>query len=93
MSDNNQPEWMNDPSVRDIDPEKLRFLQTLVFESNNLSRDQMLPFMMSLIKRGRDKNISFTDPEMDAIISVLKKYSSSEELEKINKIMAMRRKR
>lgn len=93
MSDNNQPEWMNDPSVRDIDPEKLRFLQTLVFESNNLSRDQMLPFMMSLIKRGRDKNISFTDPEMDAIISVLKKYSSSEELEKINKVMAMRRKR
>ena len=82
--------WMDDPAVARIDKAKLNFLQALVFESGNLRRDQMLPFFMAVAKRGQEKNISFSDQEIDAIIAVLKKHASPEELGKMEKILAMR---
>lgn len=90
---NDKAEWMSDPMLSGIDQYKLEFLQALVFEGNNLSRDQMLPFLMAVAKRGKDKNISFTDEEMESVITVLKKHASPEEMNKINKIMAMRKKK
>ncbi len=91
MNDPKKPEWMNDPLLADIDPIKLELLQTLVFESKNVSREQMLPFMMSLAKRGNVKNTSFTDAETEIIVTVLKKHAAPGDLDKINKVMAMRR--
>lgn len=89
----NQNEWMNDPLVADIDKAKLQFLQMLVFESQNLTREQMLPFLMSIAQKGRNQNISFDDSEIEAIVASLRKYSTPEEAEKINKLMAMKKKR
>lgn len=88
-----QNEWMNDPLVADIDRDKLQFLQTLVFESQNLSREQMIPFLMSVAQKGKSSNISFDDNEIEAIASALRKYSSPEDVEKINKLMNMKKKR
>ena len=82
--------WMDDPAVARIDKAKLNFLQALVFESSNLGREQMLPFLMAVAKRGQEKKISFSDQEMDAIISVLKKHASPEEIGKMEKVLAMR---
>lgn len=88
-----QNEWMNDPLVADIDRNKLQFLQTLVFESQNLSREQMIPFLMSVAQKGKSNNISFDNNEIEAIASALRKYSSPEDVEKINKLMNMKKKR
>lgn len=87
-----QQEWMKDPLVHNIAPEKLEFLQLLVFESKTLSRQQMLPFLMSIAKKGKERNISFDDHEIEAIVEALRKYSSPEEAEKINKLMSVSRK-
>ena len=38
-------EWMQDESLQNIDPYKLEFLQALVFESSNLRKEQLLPFL------------------------------------------------
>lgn len=81
--------WLNDPDVAHIDKAKLDFLQMLVFESNGLSKEQMLPFLMAVSKRGKDNNISFTEEEIDVIIKTLQKYASPEELEKMNKMAAL----
>lgn len=83
-------DWMKDESLKGIAPYKLEFLQALVFESGNLRREQMLPFFMAVAKRGQEKNISFSDQEIEAIIAVLKKHASPEELGKMEKILAMR---
>lgn len=91
MNDSNKPEWMNDPLLANIDPMKLELLQSLIFESKNLSREQMLPYMMSLTKRGNIRNTSFTDAETEIIVTVLRKHADPSDLEKINKVMAMRR--
>ena len=88
-----QNDWMREESLKDIDPYKLDFLQALLFESNKLKRDQMIPFLMAVAKRGQEKNVSFSDEEIGKIVAVLKKHASPEELAKIEKVMAMRSRR
>lgn len=85
-----QNDWMNDESLKNIKPYKLQFLQALVFESSNLKKEQMLPFLMAVMKRGKEKNVSFSEDEISAIVAVLRKSATPEELSKIEKIMALR---
>ena len=82
--------WMNDESLKDIDSYKLEFLQALMFESNHLKKEKMLPFLMAVAKRGKEKKVSFSEEEINRIIAVLRKQASPEETAKIEKIMAMR---
>ncbi len=83
-------EWMKDESLKDIDAYKLEFLQALVFESSNLRKEQLLPFLMAVAKRGQEKKVTFSDDEINAIVAVLKKHATPEELAKMDKILAMR---
>lgn len=85
-----QNDWMKDESLKNIDPYKLEFLQALMFESSNLKKEQMLPFLMAVMKRGQERKVSFSDNEIDTIVAVLRKHASPEEIGKIEKIMAMR---
>ena len=43
-------EWMQDPAISHIPKEKLTFLQALVFESQTLSKEKLLPFLLSVAK-------------------------------------------
>lgn len=83
-------EWMKDESLKDIEAYKLEFLQALVFESSNLRKEQLLPFLMAVAKRGQEKKVTFSDDEINAIVAVLKKQATPEELAKMDKILAMR---
>ena len=85
--------WLEDPAVASIDRKKLDFLQMLVFESSHMTKDQMLPFLMAVAKRSRENQISFTEEEMNTIIDTLQKYSTPEEIEKMNKMMSLYRNR
>lgn len=78
--------WMQDPAIAHIDKAKLEFLQALVFESQALSKEQMLPFLMAVAKKGKDKNISFDETEIDCIVETIRRYAPPEDCEKINKI-------
>lgn len=85
--------WLDDPDVSHIDKSKLDFLQMLVFESSSLSKEEMLPFLMSVAKRGKEQQVRFSEEEIDTIIATLKKYAAPEEIEKMNKMTAIYRKR
>ena len=39
--------------------------------------------------KAKQKNISYSQEELDIIIPVLKKYASAEEIEKMNKVISM----
>lgn len=78
--------WMDDPAVAHIDKAKLDFLQSLVFESQSLTKEQMLPFIMSVAKKGKDNHISFSNEEVATITEAIRKYSTPEELDKIDKL-------
>ncbi|MCM1144161.1 MAG: hypothetical protein NC318_06685 [Blautia sp.] len=85
--------WLNDPAVAHIDKAKLDFLQMLVFESNGLTKEQMLPFLMAVAKRSKESNISFSEEEINTIVQTLQKYASPEELDKMQKMTALFHKR
>ena len=78
--------WMDDPAVAHIDKAKLDFLQSLVFETQSLSKEQMLPFFMSVAKKAMDSHISFSSEEVETITATIRQYSTPEELDKIDKI-------
>lgn len=84
-------DWMNDPALAGIDKAKLEFLQALVFESRTLSKDQMLPFLMAVAKRGQADHITFSNEEIETIVSIIKRESSPEEAAAIDKMMRMRK--
>ncbi len=84
-------EWMRDKALSHIPHSKLEFLQIMLFESRKLKQEEMLPFFMSVIKVSREKNITFTEKEMDSILEVLKEHSSADELTRMNQIMQMRK--
>lgn len=84
-------DWMTDPALKDIDPFKLQFLQSLIFGSASLRKEQMMPFLMAVMKRGKENNISFTDREFQSIVDVLKKHASPQELAKMEKLMSLRK--
>ena len=84
--------WMDDPAVAQIDKAKLNFLQALVFESQSLKKEQMMPFLMSIAKRGMDQHISFSNDEIETITATILNYSSPEDLDKIDKLMKLRKK-
>ncbi|MCH5262226.1 MAG: hypothetical protein J1F42_04880 [Lachnospiraceae bacterium] len=85
--------WMDDPAVAHIDSAKLDFLQSLVFESQSLTKEQMLPFLMSVAKKGMDSHITFSSEEVETITSTIRKYSTPEELDKIDKLEKLMKQR
>ena len=82
-------EWMADPLLKDIDHSKLEFMQKLVFELYSLSEKERLPFLLALAGRAKKENISFTENEVENIITVVKKYSSPEEVKKMDQVIKM----
>ena len=50
--------WYQDPALAHIDQEKLEFLQNLVFDSQKLNSNEMLPLSL----------INITDPTRQALM-------------------------
>lgn len=87
----NDRSWMDDPSLKDIDREKLTFLQNAVFDSKNLKQKEMMPYLMAMAQKAKKNKIQFTDAEMKLIVDALKKTSSKEDLVRINQALSMTR--
>lgn len=92
MENNN--EWMNDPELKNIDRAKLDFLNQMFIQSTSINstgsqaerQKKMMAFLLSLSKLSKENNISFQKEEVELIFSVLKKYSTSDDIAKMQKI-------
>lgn len=94
METNNK--WMQDPELKNIDRAKLDFLDKMFVQSASVSRGnqkEMMSFLLSLGKLSRDNNISFNNEEVELIFSVLKKYSTPDDIAKMQKISSFFRSR
>lgn len=87
MSDKEKPAWMADELVKDISQKKLEFLGNMFSESHGKSQKEMMSFLMPMMKKAKQENLTFTPGEMNAAIAAIKKHSTPDELEKINKIL------
>ncbi|MDL2300789.1 hypothetical protein LJC58_00345 [Lachnospiraceae bacterium OttesenSCG-928-D06] len=82
-----RPQWMNDDLVKDIDARKLHFLEQLYKEGQGKNQKSIMSFALPMIKKAKQENLTFTTNEMNAAISAIKKYSSEEELKKIDSLL------
>ncbi|MCI9439002.1 MAG: hypothetical protein HFH85_17985 [Lachnospiraceae bacterium] len=82
-----KPAWMSDPLVKEIPAKKLQFLEELFAQGQGKSQKELMAFFMPAMKRARQENLTFTPQEVSAAIAAIKKYSSAEELKKIDKIL------
>ncbi|MGN0167184.1 MAG: hypothetical protein ACI4AB_04010 [Acetatifactor sp.] len=81
------PAWMTDPLVKDIPEKKLRFLGQMFADGQGKNQKEMMAFLMPMMKKAKQENLTFTPQEMSAAIAAIKKHSSEEELKQIDKIL------
>lgn len=79
-------EWMKDDALSNISQEKLEFLKKIILQGSKLTQKEMMPYLLSLSKLSRENNISFSKDEMKLIYSVLQKYSTPEDNEKMRRL-------
>ncbi len=89
---NSSPAWMQDPLVKDIPADKLKFLSQLFVEGKGKSQKEMMAFFLPMMKKAKAENLSFTQAEIAACIQAIKKHSTPEELNQIDKLMAQHKK-
>jgi hypothetical protein len=80
---------MSDEALKDINPQKLEFLNKVFIQSGGVdksSQKEMLSFLLSINNLSKNNSISFKKDEIDIIFNVLKKYSTSEDIAKMEKI-------
>lgn len=88
MEQKNIPQWMNDESVKNIDKRKLDFLSKIFAEGQGKNQKEMMALLIPTMKKAKQENLTFAPQEMSLAINAIKKYSSKEEVEQINKILA-----
>lgn len=82
------PAWMADPLVKDIPQKKLAFLGEMFANGQGKSQKEMMAFLMPMMKKAKQENLTFTPQEMNAAIAAIRKHSSAEEQKEIDKILA-----
>ncbi len=82
-------EWLNHPSMKDMDPLKLELIKTAAQKTQGKSGKSLAPVMMTLITGAQKKGIRFTPEEMSLVISILKEGKSKEEQEQIENMIKM----
>ncbi len=87
-----RPAWMDDELVKDIPQKKLDFLEKLFVSSQGKNQREMMMYLMPMMKQAKKEQLTFTSQEMNAAIAAVKKYSTAEELSKIDKILEQSKK-
>ena len=64
-----QNDWRNDPRLKNMDEQKLKYLTELADRAGKTPPDKLIPILMSLA--GGNHNMNFTDQETELIVSIL----------------------
>lgn len=94
MSDTDKrPAWMEDELVQSIPDIKLDFLNKMFHNANQQKKNlkshnqtEILRMLMPIIKEAKAANLSFTPQEIQSAVLAIRKYSTQEELEQIDKL-------
>ncbi len=86
-SNNKRPVWMDDELVRDIPQKKLDFAAELFANGHGKSQKDMMRIVLPMMKRAKAENLTFSQAELNACIQAIKKYSTKEELEKMEELL------
>lgn len=88
----NAENWMDDPRVKNITPEKKLLLEKLIKEGTSKTEKEMMPFFMSAMTTVKKSNINLTTDEASLLIEILMEKMSPTERKKTEQVLAMARK-
>jgi len=83
-----RPAWMDDELVKDIPQKKLDFAAMLFETGHGKSQKDMMRTVLPMMKKAKAENLTFNQNELNACIQAIKKYSTQEELAKMDKILS-----
>ena len=81
--------WMQDEELSNISKDKLMLINSFLTDTSKMSQKEMMMFIMNIIKKCKEQNISFSKEEMTQIMGVVRKHATPDELAKIDKVMKM----
>ena len=81
--------WMQDEELSSISKDKLMLINSFLTDTSKMSQKEMMMFIMNIIKKCKEQNISFSKEEMTHIMEVVRKHATPEEIAKIDKVMKM----
>lgn len=85
----NKNNWINDPSLKNIDASKLQMLLSMSEQGQGMQQKELLPFLMAAASKSQSTGNSFSSDETDLILNVLKQGRTSEEIAKIEKVCTL----
>lgn len=85
--------WKNIKLPEDMSKEKIDFLTEAIEGSRNLKKQELLPYLTRLIRVSKEKQLTFTDGEIQFIITAIRNSSSKEQNQYIDQLMQEARKR
>ncbi|MDE6712670.1 MAG: hypothetical protein K2K20_02940 [Lachnospiraceae bacterium] len=85
--------WKNIKLPEDMSKEKIDFLTQAVEGSRNLKKQELLPYLTRLIRVSKEKQLTFTDAEIQFIIAAIRSSSSPEQNQYIDQLMQESQKR
>lgn len=88
----NAENWMHDPRVQNITPEKKLLLEKLIKEGATKSEKEMMPFFMSAMTTVKKSKLNLTTDEASLLIEILMEKMSPAERKKTEQVLSMARK-
>lgn len=85
--------WKNIKLPEDMSLEKVDFLTEAIEGSRNLKKQELLPYLTRLIRVSKEKQLTFTDAEIQFIIAAIRSSSSTEQNKYIDQLMKESQKR
>lgn len=82
-----RPDWMQDPTLADIPQEKLDFLSLMFDKIKDKNPKELMPFFMAVSGKLKGK-ISFRSEELTLIVAAIKRSSSKEEQDRLDRLLA-----
>ena len=87
-----QKNWKQDPRLAEMNPEKLKYLTEFAERISHLPKDQVLPSFMAMQLDASQKNITFSDPETELLVSVISSGMSPAEKKRLETLRLLAKK-
>lgn len=85
----NTSSWKQHPALKNMDAQKLKWLEALAEQTAKQKPDDILPFLLAANANARSRGIQFTDAETDVILCVLKEHMSPQEQKRVDSLRKM----
>ncbi len=89
---NSENNWKQDPRLRSMSPEKLKYITEFADRVSKLPKDQILPTFMAMQMETSQNGMQLNDQETDLLLSVLTAGMSPAEKKRLDSIRLLAKK-